>query len=290
MRAIDVHSHWATERGYLYKGAEIPAAENTYRIKITYRTREEMAQDLRAADVKAMLDYGFTMSMPLDEVRLYHDEAAQMQRDFPDVILGNWCNIDPRTGREGLRELERCLRELNFLGLTTNAAGLGITCADPAFYPFYAMCQEANAPALICVGFTGLGAGLPGGAGLLIENCHPRYIDQVAARFPELTIIAARPAWPWQLEMIAVMLHKPNVWNEVHGWSPKYFTSELKWEISHRLQDRIMFGADYPLFSYERLFKDWEALQYPPGILAKVFHGNAQRLFERLGRPIGTAD
>ncbi len=28
--------------------------------------------------------------------------------------------------------------------------------------------------------------------------------------------------------MIAVMLHKPNVWNELHGWSPKYFTDALQ--------------------------------------------------------------
>jgi len=86
--------------------------------------------------------------------------------------------------------------------------------------------------------------------------------------------------------MIAVLLHKPNVWNELHGWSPKYFTPELKWEISHRLQDKIMFGADYPLFSYERLFRDWEADKYPPEILEKIFYKNAQRLFEGLGRRV----
>jgi len=50
MKAIDVHSHWATEKGYLYKGAEVPAAEDTYRMKITYRTGEEMAEGLRALD------------------------------------------------------------------------------------------------------------------------------------------------------------------------------------------------------------------------------------------------
>ena len=120
----------------------------------------------------------------------------------------------------------------------------------------------------------------------VIEHCHPRYIDEVAAKFPDLTIIAGRPAWPWQVEMIAVMLHKPNVWNELHGWSPKYFTPELKWDISHRLQDKIMFGADYPLFLYERLFRDWEADKYSPEILEKVFYKNAQRLFEGLGRKI----
>jgi uncharacterized protein len=283
MKAIDMHSHWATEKGYVYKQPEVATAENTYRTKIVYRTKEQMAGDLRAADVKTILDYGFTMELPIEEVSEYHDEAAQMQRDYPDVILGNWCNIDPRTGLKGLRELERCLKDLRFVGLTMNTVGLGITCADKSFYPFYEMCVEARAPVCICVGYTGIGAGLPGGRGFMLENCHPRYVDEVAARFPELTIVAGRPAWPWQTEMIAVLLHKANVWNELHGWSPKYFTPELKWDISHRLQDKMMFGADYPLFSYERLFKDWEAEGYSPEVLEKVFRKNAERFFKELG-------
>jgi predicted TIM-barrel fold metal-dependent hydrolase len=77
-----------------------------------------------------------------------------------------------------------------------------------------------------------------------------------------MKIIAGRPAWPWQEEMIAVMLHKPNVWAELHGWSPKYLTDTLKHEISRRFKHRIMFGADYPLFRYERLVQDWHSLGY----------------------------
>ena len=48
-------------------------------------------------------------------------------------------------------------------------------------------------------------------------------------------------------------MHKRNIWYELHGWSPKYHTPDLKHEIPRRLKDRIMFGADYPLFTYERL-------------------------------------
>ena len=50
-------------------------------------------------------------------------------------------------------------------------------------------------------------------------------------------------------------MHKRNIWYELHGWSPKYHTADLKHEIPRRLKDRIMFGADYPLLGYERLVR-----------------------------------
>ncbi len=119
------------------------------------------------------------------------------------------------------------------------------------------------------------------GGGMILDHCHPRHVDALAARRPELTVIAARPAWPWQEEMIAVMIHKPNVWCELHGWSPKYLTESLKRDLSRRLKNRVMFGADYPLFTYERLVADWRALGYDEEILGKLFHRNAEALFAK---------
>ena len=287
IKAIDMHSHYATEEGYLYKGPEAVAlAEKIYKTKVSYKTAEQMADDFRRAGVKVLLDYGFTMdssNWPISKVKMLHDATVQMLKAHRDVIIGAWAAIDPKTGLEGLRELERCL-SMGFTGFLTNPPMIGLPPSDPTFHPFYKLCIEAKVPVLVCVGYTAWGAGHPAGSGVRLEYAHPRYVDEVAATFPDLTIIAGRPAWPWQSEMIAVLLHKPNVWNELHGWSPKYFTDELKWEISHRIQDKVMFGADYPLFEYERLFRDWESLGYSQEILEKVYWKNAQRLFESLGR------
>ena len=137
---------------------------------------------------------------------------------------------------------------------------------------------------MVFVGTTGLGAGFPGGNGIVLDHCHPRHLDRVAARYPELKVLAARPAWPWQTEMIAVLLHKANVWYELHGWSPKYLTDDLKREIGGRLKDRVMFGADYPLLGYERLIGDWRALGYGEEVLERVFHRNAEAFLASLGR------
>jgi predicted TIM-barrel fold metal-dependent hydrolase len=151
------------------------------------------------------------------------------------------------------------------------------------YFPFYNQCIEAGAPALLYVGMTGLGAGLPGGGGYPLDYFRPiPYIDDVAAQFPDLTIIASHPAWPWHNEMIAVLLHKPNVYNDLHGWSPKYFPSELKREINGRLQDRFLFGADYPMFNHDRLFSDWEAQSYRAEVMEKLFVKNAQRILNQV--------
>jgi hypothetical protein len=82
--------------------------------------------------------------------------------------------------------------------------------------------------------------------------------------------------------MIAILLHKTSVWYELHGWSPRYFTPDLKTEIGRRLQDRVLFGADYPLIGYKRLLADWKSEGYADDVLDKVLRANARRFLTEL--------
>jgi predicted TIM-barrel fold metal-dependent hydrolase len=213
-----------------------------------------------------------------------HDYGFETERTYADAIIGHWIHIDPHTGVEGVRELRRCIDNApGFIGFAVSGSGSGPP-SDPAWKPFYELCIEARIPALIFVGTTGLGAGLPGGGGIVLDDCHPRHLDQVAAKHPQLQIVAARPGWPWQAETIAVLMHKRNIWYEVHGWSPKYFTPDLKHEIPRRLRERVMFGADYPLFTYERLVRDWRSEGYTEDVLEDVFVNNAERFLAQVKR------
>jgi predicted TIM-barrel fold metal-dependent hydrolase len=285
MKIIDLHSHWGTRRGYtLRTEEELAQQKKTWNSEPKYHTEQEMADYFRSSNVRTILDFGFTKFMPLAEAAPIHDYGFETQRAYPDVILGHWIHIDPSTGETGLRELRRCIDVApGFIGFAVSGSGSGPP-SDPKWFPFYELCIEARIPALIFVGNTGLGAGLPGGGGVLLDDCHPRHLDYVAMKFPDLTIVAARPGWPWQAETIAVLMHKRNIWYELHGWSPKYFTPDLKHEINRRLRDRVMFGADYPLFTYERLLRDWRAEGYEEAVLEKVFCGNAERFLQEVAR------
>jgi predicted TIM-barrel fold metal-dependent hydrolase len=281
MRLLDMHSHWGTRRGYvLQTEEELARQKTTWNSEPSYDTEEEMADYLRRNGVRAILDFGFTKAMPLAQVREYHDYAIETQRRFPDAIFGNWLQIDPRTGAEGAAEMRRCIEASEgFIGCCVSGAGMGFPASDPIYDPFYELSVQTRRPVLVLVGYTGAGAGLPGGKGFKLDLCHPRHVDELAIRFPDLQIVTGRPAWPWQDEMIAVMLHKPNVWAELHGWSPKYLTEPLRRDVARRLSNRVMFGADYPLFRYERLVADWKSLGFSDEVLERVFHGNAERLF-----------
>jgi predicted TIM-barrel fold metal-dependent hydrolase len=285
MKLIDIHSHWGTRRGYtLRTDEELAQQKKTWNSEPKYATEDQMADYFRQSNVRTVLDFGFTKFIPLDEARAMHDYGFATERAHPDAIIGHWIHIDPHTGVEGARELRRCIDNApGFIGFAVSGSGSGPP-SDPVWKPFYQLCIDASVPTLIFVGTTGLGAGLPGGGGILLDHCHPRHLDQVAAEYPKLQIVAARPGWPWQAETIAVLMHKRNIWYEVHGWSPKYFTQDLKHEIPRRLRERVMFGADYPLFTYERLVRDWRGEGYSEEVLEDVFVNNAERFLAQVKR------
>ncbi len=284
MTLYDMHSHWGTRRGYPFQTEEeLAQQERVFRSKPSYVSEAEMAAHFRKHGAQVMLDLGVRAFEPIEQVRALHDYAFATQREHPNEILGHWLHIDPRHGRDAVDELDRCLRSgSGVIGLSVPGAGFNIPADDPRYEPLYDLCIQARAPVLIMVGTTGIGAGRPGGGGVRLDASHPRHLDEVAASHPEMIIVASRPAWPWQTEMIAILLHKSSVWYELHGWSPRYFTPDLKAEIGRRLQDRVLFGADYPLIGYERLLADWTSEGYSDDVLDKVLRGNARRFLAEL--------
>lgn len=284
MRLFDCHSHWSTRKGYVFQtDVELKNQERIWGTKAEFQTEDEMMATLRKNNVRAMLDLAIPVFYPMtmDQIRELHDYTFDVQRKNPDVVFGHWISLDPRLGKEAIKEYERAVAaKAGFIGFgVIGQAPNGLPASDPIWDPFYKVSIDANIPVLIHSGLTGIGQGLPGGNGIILDDGHPRHIDRVAARFPQLKILAARPAYPWQDEMIAVMLHKANVHYELHGWSPKAFSPALKREIGGRLQDRIMFGCDYPVLKYEMMVERWRGLGYSEDILEKVFYKNAEAYF-----------
>ena len=280
MKAIDVHAHLSTrEMMGDSLGKYNEAMQKYYKFEMKYKSPEEMAQDFIKADVKAFL-MGWDAETASGLPKLKNDMLADIVKKFPDAFLGGFAGVDPWKGEMAVAEIERASKKLGLIGVKFQAAVQGFFPNDQRFYPLWETCQALGLPVQFHTGTTGIGAGLPGGMGIKLKYCHPMHLDDVAADFPNLTIIACHPSWPWQEEMIAVLNHKANIYNELSGWSPKYFSESLKREIGGRLQDKFMFGSDYPALTHERLFADWEKSGFKPEVLDKVYLKNAQRILK----------
>jgi predicted TIM-barrel fold metal-dependent hydrolase len=280
MRIFDCHSHWATQKAHIWRTPDDMARQETiWGTQGRYYTEREMMDYMRKHGARVILDLSFVKFLPIDEMREFHDYAFAMQRANPDVIFGHWIQVDPRRGKEVLLEFRRALSaDAGFVGLAVMGQST-VPPDDPAWDPFYKLAIDTRTPAMILVGLTGMGQGVRGGYGVILDHGHPRHVDTVAARYPDLDVLAARPAWPWQDEMIAVLLHKKNVSYELHGWSPRRLTPELKREIGRRLHDRIMIGCDFPVLTYEKVVTAWQSLGYTEEVLEKILYRNAEAYF-----------
>ena len=146
------------------------------------------------------------------------------------------------------------------------------------FYPLWSEIESLGVPALFHTGQTGIGAGLPGGRGIKLRLSDPMLLDDVAADFPGLTVILAHPSVPWADSAISMATHKSNVFIDLSGWSPKYFPPALVRAANSYLQDKVLFGTDYPLLTPERWLRDFETLDLKPNVRPKILKDNAVRV------------
>lgn len=279
MRAIDVHAHPSTQVMEDTLGDFAAHMYRYYRRSTPVRTEDEMAEDFRKLDLKVIL-MAFDAETATGFPRTSNEYVAGLVRKYPDVFIGGFACVDPWKGRLAVREAEYAIKELRLMGLKFAQNVQAFYPNDRRFYPLWEKCVELGVPVQFHMGTTGIGAGAKGGMGIRLKYSRPiPYLDDLAADFPELTIIACHPAWPWQEEMLAILLHKANVYQELSGWMPKYFPESLAREIGGRLQDKMMFGSDYPALSPKRWLEEFEA-RYPPEIVEKVFYQNARRILK----------
>jgi uncharacterized protein len=104
-------------------------------------------------------------------------------------------------------------------------------------------------------------------------------IDDEAVDSPNLPIIMAHPSFPWQDEAISICLHKPNVYIDLSGWSPKYFSPTLAQYANTLLKNKVLFGSDYPLITPDRWLADFEKIPIREEVRPLILKENAVKLF-----------
>jgi predicted TIM-barrel fold metal-dependent hydrolase len=95
-----------------------------------------------------------------------------------------------------------------------------------------------------------------------------------------MPIILAHPSWPWQDEALSMCLHKPQVYIDLSGWSPKYFPPQIVQFANTQLKKKVLFGSDYPLITPDRWLKDFAAIDIRDDVRPLILKENAATLFK----------
>jgi predicted TIM-barrel fold metal-dependent hydrolase len=279
VRAIDVHVHPMNDTYVKASGPFMPAAQRMFKGKFAARPDSQIADDFRRDDCLA-IPIAWDAEAGAGGSVYANEELAALIAAYPDVFLPGWAMVDPWRGRHGLELIEHAIKDLGLLGIKYQPPVQGFSPNDRLFYPIWDLLQSLGAPVLIHCGTTAIGAGEPGGLGYKLSHAHPMKIDDIAADFPRLNIVAAHPGWPWTEELIAVAIHKANVSIDISGWGPKYIPAPLRHDMERRLQDKVLFGSDYPGWSAAQCCDEWEMAGFRPGVIEKLFHQNTTRILK----------
>lgn len=276
--AIDVHTHaerscWQPHDDFR---PELDEAFAKY-FKSTERPTIQQTADYYRKKNMAFVMFTIDAEYELGRKRIPNEEVAEGAMANSDVMIA-FASIDPHKGKMGTREARNLIEKYDVKGFKFHPTVQGFYPNDRMAYPLYEVIAEYKLPMLFHSGHSGFGSGVRGGGGLRLEYSNPIHLDDVAIDFPDAPIIIAHPSWPWQDEALSVAMHKPNIYIDLSGWSPKYFPKQLVQYANTLLKKRMLFGTDFPLITPDRWMKDFEDAGFREEVKPLILKENAIRM------------
>lgn len=278
--SFDVHVHPWT-RAFMKRSGPIMKACDFFKLDVSKlpATTQQLLDEMDGAGVARAVILGqdthATPNPAFKGYTLRNDEIAKLAASSGDRLIP-FAGVDPNAGKEAVSELKRAVKSLGMRGLKVHSSANSVYINDRRLmYPIYEFCQEAGVPVLFHTGTTGLG------------DCEIKYsktelLDEVCQGFPDLKVIMAHFGWPWPEVAMAIALRNPNVFIDVSGWKPKYIPQSVLPYLNGILQDRFLFGTDYPMLRQKDWLDDFRESLGPrlrAGVGQKLLSGNARKLF-----------
>jgi predicted TIM-barrel fold metal-dependent hydrolase len=270
--AIDVHVHIE------HSGDESvadQAAKKYFGDSGASRNQHALADYYRSRKIACVV---FTVDETLSgRPQVSNESVAEFAAENQDIAIA-FASINPHRGAEGVEEARRLLASGRIHGLKLHPPIQEFSPNDRIAYPLYEVFAEARLPVIFHTGHSGIGTGMRGGGGIRLKYGNPMPIDDVAVDFPDMPIIMAHPSFPWQDEAISICLHKPQVFIDLSGWSPKYFSPTLVQYANTLLKHKVLFGSDYPLITPDRWLSDFQKIGIRDEVRPLILKENAALL------------
>jgi hypothetical protein len=271
LKAIDVHVHLE----HTGEATAADAAAARYFGSGADRDWNALAEYFRSRQIGCVV---FTVDERLSgRPQVGNDQVAEFAARNADIAIA-FASLNPARGADAVREAKRLVASGLVHGLKLHPPLQQFSPDDRIAYPLYEVFAEARLPVVFHTGHSGIGTGMPGGGGIRLKYGNPMPIDDVAVDFPAMPIIMAHPSFPWQDEAISICLHKPHVYIDLSGWSPKYFSPTLVQYANTLLKHKVLFGSDYPLLTPDRWLADFDKIGIRDEVRPLILKENAMRV------------
>lgn len=275
MRAIDVHVHPST------RGLDCDACAYFKRDLSEVPTTEEgLAGIFVKQQAKALL-IGWHPSTVKEGARNTNDHVLDLAARYPDAFAGVLASLDmgSENSAERIKEATSLLDNSIVKGFKFHPPDQNFYPNDTKYYPLWERLEAGGKPVMFHTGFTVLGANQDGGKGIALDCGRPIHLDTVARDFSRMKIIAAHPGWPWHEELIGVLTHKKNVYVDTSGYLAEQLPELFQRAIRGRLQDKALFGSDFPYVDVAQALASFEKLGLKDSVKEKILLSNARALF-----------
>ena len=168
-----------------------------------------------------------------------NDFVAEFVGRAPEKLVG-FMSLDPHDA-DWLDDLRRSHEELGLAGIKLAPVYAAFDPLDRSLDPLFAEAQRRRLPIVFHMGTTFV-------RDAPLRYARPFLIDELATRWPELKIVLAHLAHPWEPECLVVIRKHPNVYADVAAlyYRPWQFYNSMVLAGEYGLYHKLLFGTDYP--------------------------------------------
>lgn len=294
---VDVHSHlmWYPEHIGEQFASESLASKlvkleqsggNAYQASLDLHSYDSRPDEHWAAAQGADHTIVFGLQARAVGVWVPNELIAEYAASHSARVTG-WASVDPNEP-DAIQQLDHCVEGLGLRGLKVGPAYQHFDPTDRRVWPLFERAQHHGIPVMWHQGTT-----FPSQAWL--RESKPLLLEPLTMAFPDLRMIVAHMAHPWEEDLIVLMRKAPNLYADVsavHYRPYRYWRtmiSALEYGVTHKL----LLGSDFPSATVQQVISGLRAVndvvqgtnlpRVPESVQDQIISENWRRALPELG-------
>ena len=247
---VDVHTHLPSHQDTV--PSEDMVTETAMRSGETVQLTNSIAdylRDMEAVDKAFIFGIAPRPWLPEKSVLLaggwpegknHNDVASETAKHAPDKITPfmSLHPLDPNVNDE----YDRCVGDLGCKGIKLGPNYQDFDPTGPEAFALFARLEADQIPIVFHQGTSPM-------TEAPLTYAHPLTSDKIAMAFPNLTMVLAHLAHPWQADCLSVVRKHPNVWADVSAqfYRPYSFWQGMRLFHEWGATEKILFASDWPV-------------------------------------------